>query len=220
MNMFDTVSVVNLDGNFKHNGTSFQTKSLDCDGSDFYIFNGQLWQQYSGVAGMSHPQAILSEFTGELNIYTDYTVQHRTYWVEYVIEFVGGKVTSVVLNEERLTADKSDKSEIRPSPKSKSTCVTLDFRGVDGAVYDAFHADLDARLDALRSLIGDAKAEIIYQVRAPSTGLRSFGSHAHWLHSVVQDLSDFQKVAEGKVSLRDSKGDSLTIIFDEAGTYQ
>jgi hypothetical protein len=39
MSMFDTAFVVNLgEKNFKHNGVHFQTKSLECDGSEFIIF--------------------------------------------------------------------------------------------------------------------------------------------------------------------------------------
>jgi hypothetical protein len=116
---------------------------------------------------------------------------------------------------ERLTADRSDKSELRPSPKTHSACITLDFRGVTGQVYDAFHADLDNRLNTLREVLGDPKAEIVYQVRSSTTGVLSYGSPTRWLHSVVQDLSDFKKVKHGQVSQRDSGGNSLTICMDD-----
>lgn len=216
MGMFDTVSVANLgDKNFKHNGVHFQTKSLECDGSEFIIFNGQLWHQYNGEKMERYDEAVPVEFSGDLNIYTDHTSGPRSYWIEYDIKFVSGKLESVELVAERLTADRTDKSELRPSPKSNCACITLDFRGVSGQVYDAFHADLDNNLDKLRAVLGDPKAEIVYQVRSPETGILSSCSPTRWLHSVVQDLSDFKMVKPGQVSQRDSAGNSFAIFIDE-----
>lgn len=216
MGMFDTISVVNLsDKNFKHNGASFQTKSLDCDGSEFVIFNGQLYQQYNGHSMERYAEAVPLLFSGDINIYTDHTNGDRTYWIEYDLTIVSGKVMSVAIIAEQLTADRSDKSSQRPSPKTNSTCITLDFRGVSSQVYDAFHAELDANLDKLRSAIGDPKAEIIYQVKSSNTGIYSVGSSSRWLHSVVQDMSAFQMVKLGHLTQKDSTGNSFTLIMDE-----
>ena len=214
--MFDTVSVVNLNQNFKHNGVAFQTKSLDCDASEYIIFNGQLWHQYNGQTMESYSEALPVPFTGSLNIYADYTSGDRTYWVEYDIELVSGRVTTVEVVANRLTADRSDKSQLRPLPLSASACLTIDFRGVSGPVYEAFHANLDGKLNTLRELLGDPKAEIIYQVRSPTTGLDIYGSPTRWLHSVVQDLSDFKKTQS---LLHDSGGNPFPIFVDEASSY-
>lgn len=220
MSMFDTVSVINLsDKNFKHNGVSFHSKSLECVGSEFVIFNSQLWQQYNGHSTERNDEAVPVSFSGDLNIYTSHTIGDRTYWIEYDLTLLSGKVMSVVLVADQLTADRSDKSTLRPSPKSNAAYITLDFRGVSGCVYDAFHAGLDANLDKLRSVIGDPKAEIAYQVKSPDTGIFSFGPSSRWLHSVVQDMSDFQMVKPGNLSQRDSTGNSLTIIMDEYSSY-
>lgn len=216
MGMFDTVSVVNLgDKNYKHNGVHFQTKRLECNAGEYVIFNGQLWHQYNGETNERYENAVPHAFSGVLKIYTDYTSGDRSYWIEYNLNLDAGKVMSVECVEERLIADRSDKSGLRPSPKSTSACITLDFRGVDGDIYDAFHADLDNRLSKLREVLGDRKAEIAYQVRSPATGPLSYGPPARWLHSVVQDLSDFQSLKPGEVSQRDSTGNSLTIFLDE-----
>jgi hypothetical protein len=164
---------------------------------------------------MECSEAVPVAFSGDLNVYTDYTSGERSYWIEYNLKFIAGKVESVEVVAERLTADHSDKSELRPSPKSPSACITLDFRGVAGPVNDRFHADLNKSLNQLREVLGDPKAEIVYQVRSPTTGFLSFGSPTRWLHSVVQDLSDFQAVNPHQVYQRDSEGNSLTILMDE-----
>ena len=178
MSMFDTVTVVNLgDKNFKHNGVSFQTKSLDCDGREYIIFNGQLWHQYNGQAMEAYAEAAPVAFTGALNVYTDYTSGDRRYWIEYNIALDSGKVTTVEVVANRLTADRSDKSEMRPLPLSEATCITLDFRGVSGAVYEAFHADLEVRLNTLREVLGDPRADLLQQVW-PNMVLRHDGCTA------------------------------------------
>ena len=42
MGMYDTVTVINIaDETFQHNGISFQTKDLDLQRSEYYIFNDQ-----------------------------------------------------------------------------------------------------------------------------------------------------------------------------------
>lgn len=215
MGMFDNVLVVNISNKlFDHNNVHFQTKSLDCVLGDYVIFNNQLWQQSDGE-GERFDQAKPVDFTGDLNIYTDFTRSEKTYWVEYDISFEHGKLVDVALVANRLTKDCSDKSMLRPSPKSKSSCLTLNFRGVDNDIYNQFHANLNKNLDQLRTIVGDPKAEIVYQVRSPETGMLSHGSSARWLHSVVQSLSDFTAVSGGKRTMTDSSGNTLTVFVDE-----
>lgn len=217
MGMFDTVTVINIaDEAFRHNDVSYQTKSLECQLNEYIIFNGQLWQQYDGEKGERFALAQPVAFTGDLNIYTDYTSLDRVYWVEYSLTFQNGILASVETVSERLTRDNSDKSVYRPAPQSKGSCITIDFRGVDGAIYDAFHADLDGNLDRLREVLGDPTAEVIYQVRAEGRGLMAASGVTRWLHSVVQSLSDFTPAGPERVSPKDNSGDSLTVVLDEA----
>jgi len=218
MGRYDTVTVVNIaDDAFRHNDVSYQTQSLECQGNDYIIFNGQLWQQYDGEKGERFALAQPVAFTGDLDIYTDYTSLDRVYWVEYNLMFKDGLLAGVEVVAERLTRDNSDKSAHRPAPKSNSSCVTVDFRGVDGSIYDAFYADLEGNLERLREVVGDPKAEVIYQVRSQGRGLMAGTGPARWVHSVVQSLSDFKPDGPGRVSLRDNTGDSLTVFLDEAG---
>lgn len=218
MGMFDTVKVINIhDKKFKHNNVSYQTKSLECQGNDYIIFNDQLWMQYDGEENKMFSKAIPVNFSGELDIYSDYIYGDKTYWIEYSLSFLKGKLTGVEAIGKRLTKDRSDKSTMKPNPKSKSSCVTVDFRGTDGSIYESFHANLEDNLSKIRSVVGDEKTEIIYQVRSKDTGvLASSYDRVSWLHSVVQSLSDFESISSGKVSQKDSDGNSMTIFIDEA----
>jgi hypothetical protein len=219
MGMFDRLQAVNLThGAFKHNGVEFQTKSLECNGSYYIIFNNQLWCQHNATGGVGQDGAALLAFSGCIDCYTSHTEQDRTYWIQYEIEFTKGVCTNVTLESERLTEDRSDKSALKPSPLSRSTCLTIDFRGVDGKVYDAFHANLDANLAGLRGALGDPKAEIVLQMKSNSSHW-GFAGRTSWIHHVVQSLEDFERVDGDAMRHTYTNGNSVTLCLDEAHTF-
>jgi len=219
MGMFDSVLAVNIsDPSFKHNNVSYQTKSMDCELSEYVIFNNQLWLQYDGSGdGERFEPAKALDVSCELNIYTEHSFNDKTYWIEYTLTFDNGMLANVEMESERLTKDCSDLSGRRPSPKSKSSCVTLDFRGVDNQVYESFHNDLNKNIDRIRDVIGDPKAEVVYQVKDTGNGIFSLGrmNSPRWIHSVAQDIQDFNQIAPGKLKTSYSDGNSLTIFLDE-----
>jgi len=124
MGMFDTVTVINIsDKRFKHNNVSYQTKSLVCQRDEYIVFNDQLWKQYDGEKREQYSKALPVALSGELNIYADHDYLDKTYRIEYDLSFIDGKLTDIKLLSERLTKDSSDKSNLRPIPKSESSCI-------------------------------------------------------------------------------------------------
>lgn len=224
MGMFDTVQAVNIrDDQFRHNGESFQTKSMDCDMSEYLIFNGQLWQDRDGETGEPYIPARPVAWTGELNIYTECNDGHFLCWVEYDCHFEAGKLVGVDVVRIEREKDLRDLSNKRPLPKSSHATVTIDFGESPEPAYEHFHSDLEAHIDAIRRIVGDPRAELIYPqkterregVWAASSSSPRYGVV---VHNIVQDMSDFTRVKkDGGAELvrKESNGDQLTIILDE-----
>lgn len=221
MGMFDTVTVVNISNeNFDENGLSFQTKCLENKLNEYIVFNNQLWMQYCGDESQRYDEAVPVDLTDTINIYTDHKTGDKVYWLEYNLKFQSGKLVDVEKIEERITKDLSDKSELRPQPKTKSACVTVDFRGVDNELYESFMAELDSNLEKIRGVVGDPMAEIVYQERTPENSM-IFSSSSRWIHSFVQSFDSMKKenLTEGMRSTELNNGDKLHVIFDEGSYY-
>lgn len=218
MGMFDTVNVVNISSDkFSHNGISFQTKCLENQLNEYVIFNNQLWVQYDSDKPKQYDEAIPVDLTDTINVYTNHKARDKVYWLEYNLEFESGKLIGVEKVEERITKDLSDKSELRPKPKTNYACVTVDFRGIDNKPYQAFMDELDANLEKIREIVCDPMAEIVYQVR-PSENSMVFSSSPRWVHSFVQSLNSMTKIpGKSKKSAELNDGDRVTICVDECG---
>ena len=189
--MYDTVFITNLSNDFKHRFKEFQTKCLECDLSEYTVFNNRLWMQYDGSNESVLETAKPVDFTGVIYIYTSIISVQKKIWVEYALKLEKGHILSFDCVNEEVQEDLSDLSRMRPIPKSKSSCVHIDFRGVNNAVLDDFHKDIDVSLQKIRSALGDPNAEIIYQAKLKSSNDSfTLGCNSKWIHSIVQNIND------------------------------
>lgn len=122
MGMFDEVQAINISHkNFdrSHNGYTFQTKDLECDMSEYCVFNGVLYQEVDNSDGNKHHEyALKHDYSGELNIYTDISENGIESWVEYDLKFQNGELVDVVPYKVRVTEDNRDLSTHRPNKPS------------------------------------------------------------------------------------------------------
>lgn len=225
MGMFDEVKAMNIchkNFNRQHNGHVFQTKSLDCDMSEYCIFNGVLYQEVDKSGeNKCHDYAIETGYSGELNIYTHITENSVTYWVEYDLIFDSGKLVDVVKYDIRVTDDGRDFSSQRPSKPSNRVEVTISVGNCDRETQVNFAARFDNQmLDAIRDIIGDSKATIFYPVIRSSE--ERFGVYPRLLTiaSVVQTREDVEAAANGTTIVTAPNGDRITVILDEMHLFK
>jgi len=219
MGMYDIVQAVNISHEeFKHNNVFFQTKDLDLELSEYIVFNNQLWKSYDGESSERYPTSqFVDDFSGSLNIYTNETDQVSERWIEYNLEFKDGILIDVSLITDKVTKDLTDISNKRPY-KDGHACITINLFKANEDIYNFFHSDLDEHLNSIREALGDNKATIAYHVKTVQDGsLRALtSSPIRMIHSVVQDMSDFEAVDDGKIKTNTPGGHNLTIILDEA----
>lgn len=223
MGMFDTVRAQNIvHKNFKHNGVSFQTKDLECELSDYIIFNGRLWLERDGAAEEELSCAVDTNFEGNLCIYTSVTHNDITKWIEYCLTFDHGSLVGVELMEERISSDKRDLSESRPNKPSNRMMVKIDISDLDEQEQDKALEALEGKLQKLREVLDNPCATIVYPARPTESGLFAVGSGGgkiRYVTSVVQSLSDFQDAVESGVPIKSAGGDSVTFLADEFSHY-
>lgn len=105
MGMFDEVVTLRVaHEKFKpeHNGLIFQTKCLECELMRYSIFNNVLYIERSCNADgkyTEHDIAVKSDYSGTVNIYTDYEVCGVRYWIEYGLLLKDGVIADVLLAE-------------------------------------------------------------------------------------------------------------------------
>lgn len=227
MGMFDEVRAINIShNNFdkQHNDQVFQTKSLDCDMSEYCVFNGVLYQEVDNSGERKrHDYAIETGYSGELNIYTHITENNVTCWVEYDLIFDSGKLVDVVKYDVRVTDDGRDFSSQRPSKPSNRVEVTISVGNCDRETQDKFAARFDNQmLDAIRDIIGDSKATIFYPVKRSSEERFGWPVYPRLLTiaSVVQTREDFEAAANGTTIVIAPNGDQITLILDEAHLFK
>lgn len=227
MGMFDEVKAMNIchkNFNRQHNGHVFQTKSLDCDMSEYCIFNGVLYQEVDKSGeNKCHDYAIETSYSGELNIYTHIEEYGVTCWVEYDLVFDSGKLIDVVAYEVRVTEDKRDLSARRPDKPSNRVEITISVSNCDREKQDALADTInDQTLDAIRDILGEPKATIFYPVKNLSE------EQSRWLGrpriltiaSVVQTREDFESAANGITKVTAPNGDKIHLILDEYSAYK
>lgn len=220
MGNFNNVTVVNINTTeFSHNGKTFQTYALISDdghtSNDYIVFNGQLYIAYED--GVKYPMARPTDYSGSVNIYNSFTDSSYERWVEYDLVFADGILQSVSLVQDRITKDLRDANDKRPRPSSP--CVTITLSDSEAA-YKKLHDNLDGNLNAIREIIGEPKATIVYPQKNKHTGILSHGmGPTRQMHSVVQDMSDF--VASGELAGKKTFigiseiGDNRIMIMDE-----
>lgn len=226
MGMFDTVRayLVGHSGfKTKHNGMSFQTKDLENNLSEYCIFNGVLYEVRDGKENVRHPQALESEYTGVLNIYTHTSDRDFEYWIEYDLTFKQGRISDVFAYEEEITKDKRDLSEYRPALPGNRVVVTLNIDDLNPEQQAAFAEAIPNKLDAIRELIEQPTATIYYPIkpeeRENAHRLR-WPNNVRYLSSVVQSMADIQSVPNGgRADIEAPNGDHILVVLDEFGQF-
>ena len=194
MSMFDNIKIINtsLPG-IEFCNEWFQTKDLDGDSSEFVIFNDQLFMSYDG----SVPSAMLTykqvDFSGEINIYGQVQDGKKTRWLEYDLDFVDGRLSSIALIVNVITKDvPRDQILDRPYNKHEHVKVTIEHFGCKNkTAFEKFHSNLSNNLEFIRDATGDPDALIIYQQKPPADDIRYSLYPYIWIHSIVQRYSDF-----------------------------
>ena len=87
----------------KHNGCSFQTKSLECELARYCIFNGILYKEAD--ANKCYDYALQTNYSGEINIYTGIQEEGIESWVGYDLIFESGRLVDVIPHEVRVARD-------------------------------------------------------------------------------------------------------------------
>lgn len=215
MGMFDTLSVAKSSFKELRNTSSFQTKSLDCTLAHYVIFNDQLWMESDGNESFDLSKPV--DLTCDINVYGTPTENGITRWIEFNLHIECGKLTAVDLARNEITKDSRDLSAWRPT--SKTAQVTINLAGSDES-YEHFHSNLDENLEKIRTIIGCHKATIIYPQKYESNASFGMGAGCRMIASVVQDLSDFQKIFESDnciaIKNTDQQGSNIKIFLDEA----
>jgi hypothetical protein len=223
MGMFDSVNTYNVNhDNFKHNGTTFQTKCLDCDMSGYVIFNNQLWKEYDGENSQRFDIAKQVDFSGAINIYTHDTRNKIEQWIEYNLTFEGGILTDVTLIDDSITKDNRDLSSARPKSPSNRMLININISALDKAAQLNAVNDIECALDKIRDLLNNQDATIVYPVLNESRGLLSMSSSSNdirYVHSVIQKISDFESIIKSRKPIQTPNGDKIIFIADEASMY-
>lgn len=199
MGMYDEFRVINIaHENFdsNHKNLNFQTKDLECELSEYCVFNGQLYleAEHSGDGYVRHSEAIKSDHTGTVSIYTDVTRSKVTWWVEYDLVFENGMLIDVVSHGERIDKDERDLDAYRPSKPSNRVSITISISDCDEDKRQAVLARLtDEKIEALRELLEEPLATVSYPVKRNNDSIYShvFSADYSNIVSVVQTRSDF-----------------------------
>lgn len=216
MGMFDEVKPVNIShGSFKqsHNGYMFQTKSLECDMSEYCVFNGVLYQEVDNSEKFKrHDYAMRFDYSGDLNIYTHIVEGGVERWVEYDLVFKEGELVDVVPYEERVTRDDRDLSSQRPGKPENRVEVTISVLYCESGKQDAFIDSLnDEKIEAIRDILGEPTATVFYPVKNSSTTMIGLKTIA----SVVQLREDVEHCLKGMGTVTAPNGDKITFYLDE-----
>ncbi|MGI8471501.1 hypothetical protein [Pectobacterium brasiliense] len=223
MGMFDEVRAINISHkNFdrKHNGYTFQTKDLECDMSEYCVFNGVLYQEVDNSGEHKrHDHALKLDYSGELNIYTHTRESGIESWVEYDLVFKDGELVDVVPYEVRVTEDNRDLSAHRPNKPSNQVEVTISVSNCDRDKQDAFVDFInDEKLEAIRDILGEPTATVFYPTKRASDTRFGFPVYPRLLTiaSVVQTKEDLEAAMDGIAKVTAPNGDKISIFLDEA----
>ncbi len=222
MGMFDDIGVVGINHpEFDGNGESFQTKDMECERIQFYVFNNRLWKRSESPGSLEDMEQVL--FDGQLNIYTKIHRDTYSQWLEYDLIFDDG----VVVGVNNLSSEKQfkDLSAYRPGIPNERAEVRIDLSNCPNEMTKYFYLNLEENLDTIRNIVGDPKATMHYTQKPSieeSSGLKPMarGNKRGMVTSVVQCLSDIELAgSQGSKTIQVPSGDSLKIIFDEASEY-
>lgn len=230
MSRFDDVRAINIaHKNFDpaHNHHFFQSKSLDCTGSGYCIFNGVLYQETDNQeiddidSTIRHEFAVPMDYSGTLNIYDRIQSGSIVKWIEYDLIFEGGRLIDVSPYPLRILEDKRDISRLRPGVPHNRVEVTISLNGCDEATQCAVaDAISEETLDAIRQLIGQSNATIFYPVRrSDEHGLAHLFYPVFTIGSYVQSLSDLKKEGDVNLSFTAPSGEKIKFIMDEFSYY-
>lgn len=222
MGMFDEVRAINIShSNFdrKHNGYTFQTKDLECDMSQYCVFNGVLYQEVDNSSEYKrHDHALKFDYSGELNIYTHIRENGIESWIEYDLIFKDGELVDVVPYEVRVTKDSRDLSAHRPHKPSNRVEITISVSNCDSDKQDAFVDFINEdKLTAIRDILGEPTATIFYPTKRSSDTRSGFPIYPRLLTitSVVQTKEDFEAAIDRRAKVTAPNGDKISIILDE-----
>lgn len=223
MGMFDEVRAINISHkNFdrKHNGYTFQTKDLECDISEYCVFNGVLYQEVDNSGEQKrYEHALKLDYSGKLNIYTHIRESGIESWVEYDLVFKDGELVDVVPYEVRVTDDNRDLSAQRPNKSSNRVEVTISVSNCDRDKQDAFVDFInDEKLEAIRKILGEPTATVFYPTKRASDTRFGFPVYPRLssIASVVQTKEDLEAVMDGIAKVTAPNGDKISIVLDEA----
>lgn len=215
MGMFDEIRAINITHtkfNILHNGPVFQTKSLDCDMSEYCVFNGVLYRETdnSGVF-KRFDHAVKVDFSGELNLYTTIRKDGIEFWVEYDLVLDSGIIVDVIASEPVVMSDNRDLSAQRPCQPNNRVEVTISVSGCTSEKQKAFAESIDDnKIEAIRVILGEPKATVFYPVKSPiETGWQP---QVLTIASVVQSLEDLQTSDVRHTQLTAPNGDRILII--------
>ncbi len=195
--MFDEVRTINISHKnfeYRHNSYSFQTKDLECDMSEYCVFNGVLYQEVDNSGECKrHDHAMKFNYNGELNIYTHTREGGEESWVEYDLIFESGELVDVVAHDVIITKDTHDLSAQRPCKPNNRVEVTISLSNCDLEKQDAFIESIDdKKLSAIRDILGEPKATLFYPAKNSSASMNGWAAPRFvTIASVVQTKEDF-----------------------------
>ncbi len=220
MEMFDEVRAINISHeNYDrgHIGYTFQTKDLECDMSEYCVFNGVLYQEVDNSGEYKrHDQAVKYDYSGVLNIYTHTRENGVESWVEYDLIFKNGELVDVAPYEVRVTEDNRDLSAHRPNKPSNRVEVTISVSNCDREKQDAFVEFIDdKKLEAIRDILGEPTATIFYPTKSSSELGFLVNPRLLTIASVVQTKEDIEPAIKGMAKVTAPNGDKISIFLDE-----
>lgn len=209
MGMYDEVRAINIaHDNFdnSHNGLVFQTKCLESEMFEYCVFNNALYLQLErgGETGWTiHAPALKSDYSGTVNIYTDYTRDDVEYWIEYELELKDGEIIAVTAYDVRVTKDNRNTSKRSAVKPKNSVFVTIGVSNCDQEKQRAVADIIDnAKLDAIRKILNEPTATIYYPVQREDLSVSNMASIVQSVEcaSGIQNDSEPSNTASAKPS--------------------
>ena len=199
--MYDEIRAINIaHDNFdkSHNGLVFQTKCLESEMFEYCVFNNTLYLQLErgGETGWTiHAPALKSDYSGTINIYTDYTKDKVEYWIEYDLELKDGEIIGVTAYGVKVVKDNRNTSKGGSVIPKNSVSVIIGVSGCDQEKQRAVADIIDnAKLEAIRQILNEPTATIYYPVKHEDLSVSN-------MVSVVQSIdSDASNTASAKPS--------------------
>lgn len=209
MGMYDEVRAINIaHDNFdnNHNGLVFQTKCLESEMFEYCVFNNALYLQLErgGETGWTiHAPALKSDYSGTVNIYTDYTRDDIEYWIEYELELKDGEIIAVTASDVRVTKDNRNSSKSSSVIPTNSVSVIIGVSGCDQEKQRAVADIIDStKLEVIRQILNEPTATIYYPVKREDLSVSTMASVVQSIEAVsgIQNDSGTSNAAITKPS--------------------